>query len=137
VDFNLPALLAGAAASVAVGTHGVVGHRWFMAQLRSAELQPSSLFGDRDVSWRVFAVTWHVVTTVFVASAVALYLAAFDAGESRELLRFIAIIHAAFLGVGGLYLMRRLDMLQRPIPPIFVTCMISVSVLAWVASNSA
>jgi hypothetical protein len=108
-----------------------------MAQLRSVELQPTRLFGDGDVSWRVFAVTWHIVTAVFLASAVVLYLAAFDALDSRELLRFIAIIYAAFLGVGLIYLVKRLDALRRPIPPIFVTGMVAVSVLAWAASSSA
>ena len=137
MDTNLPALFAAGAASVAVCAHGIVGHRWFMAQLRSVELQPSRLFGDRDVSWRVFAVTWHCVTVVLLASAGALYLAAFEAVESRELLRFIAIIHTGFLGVGMVYLIKRLDMLTRPIPPIFVACMVVVSVLAWAASSSA
>ena len=136
MDTNLLALFAAGAASVAVCAHGIVGHRWFMVQLRSVELQPSRLFGDRDVSWRVFAVTWHCVTAVLLASAVALYLAAFEAVESRELLRFIAIVHAGFLGVGMVYLVKRLDMLTRPIPPIFVTCMVAVSVLAWAASSS-
>jgi hypothetical protein len=40
---NLAALLAGCAASVAVYAHGVLGHRWFMAQLSAAELQPTKL----------------------------------------------------------------------------------------------
>jgi hypothetical protein len=137
MDTNLPALFAAGAASVAVCVHGIIGHRWFMAQLRSVDLQPSRLFGDRDVSWRVFAVTWHSVTAVLLASAVTLYLAAFEAVESRDLLRFIAIIHAGFLGVGMVYLVKRLDMFTRPIPPIFVTCMVAVSVLAWAASSSA
>jgi hypothetical protein len=136
VDANLPALFAAVADSVAVCAHGVVGHRWFMGQLRSVELQPTRLFGDPDVSWRVFAVTWHAVTVVFVACAVALYLVGFGAVESRELLRFIAIIHAAFLGVGLVYLVKRLDAVTRPIPPIFVTCMVAVTTLAWAASNS-
>jgi hypothetical protein len=141
VDTNLPALFAAVAASVAVCAHGIVGHRWFMAQLRSVEMQPTHLstrlFGDRDVSWRVFGVTWHSVTVVFLASAVVLYLSAFGAVESRELLRFIAIIHAAFLGVGLVYIEKRLDTLtRRPIPPLFVTAMVAVASLAWTASNS-
>jgi hypothetical protein len=136
VDLNLPALFAAGAASVAVCVHGIVGHRWFTAQLRSVELQPSRLFGDADVSWRVFAVTWHVVTAALLASAGALFLTAFGALESRELLRFIAIMHAAFLLVGFGFLGNRLDALARPIPPVFVACMVTVAALAWVASNS-
>jgi hypothetical protein len=112
-----------------------------MAQLRSVELQPTRLstrlFGNRDVSWRVFGLTWHCVTAVFLASALVLYLSAFGAVESRELLRFIAIVHAAFLGVGLVYVEKRLDALARPIPPIFVTCMVAVATLAWAASSSA
>jgi len=136
LDTNLPALFAAVAASVGVCAHGIVGHRWFMGQLRSVKLQPTRLFGDADVSWRVFAVTWHVVTTVFLASAVVLYLTAFQALESRELLRFIAIIHAAFLGVGLVYLVKRLDALTRPIPPLFVAVMVAAASFAWTASNS-
>jgi hypothetical protein len=140
VDTNLPALLAAVAASVAVCAHGIVGHRWFMAQLRSADMQPTGLstrlFGDRDVSWRVFGVTWHSVTVVFLASAVALYLSAFGAVESRDLLRFISVVHAAFLGVGLVYVERRLDALRQPIPPMFMTVMLAAASLAWAASNS-
>jgi hypothetical protein len=137
VDLNAPALVAAGAASVAVYAHGVIGHRWFTAQLRSVELPGSRLFGDPDVSWRVFAVTWHVVTAAFAVSAAALYLTAFEAVESRDLLRFVAIMHAAFLGVGSIFLGPRLDLLARPIPPLFVSCMATVAVLGWIASNSA
>jgi hypothetical protein len=140
VDANLPALLAAVAASVAVCAHGVVGHRWFTAQLRSVDMKPTRLsarlFGGRDVSWRVFGLTWHSVTAVFLASAVALYLSAFGALESRDLLRFIAIIHAAFLGLGLLYVEKRLDALRQPIPPLFMAVMVAAASLAWVASNS-
>jgi hypothetical protein len=136
LDTNYPALIAAVAASVGVCAHGIVGHRWFMAQLCSVELKPTRLFGDADVSWRVFAVAWHVVTAVLLASAVVLYLAAFEALESRELLRFIAIIHGAFLGVGFVYLVKRLDALTRPIPPLFVAVMVAVGSFAWAASNS-
>jgi hypothetical protein len=133
---NVPALLAAVAASVAVCAHGIVGHRWFMEQLRAAELQSSRLFGDADVAWRAFAVTWHIVTTLFLASAVALYLTAFEALDSRELLRFIAIIHAAFLAVGLVYLVKRPAAIMRPIPVLFGTVMVAVAAFAWIASSS-
>jgi hypothetical protein len=140
MDPNLPALFAAVAASVAVCAHGIVGHRWFMAQLRSVEMQPTRLstrlFGERDVSWRVFGLTWHSVTAVFLTSALALYLSAFGALESRDLLRFIAIIHAAFLGVGLVYIEKRLDVLRRPIPPLFLAVMVAVVSLAWAASSA-
>jgi hypothetical protein len=140
VDTNLPALLAAVAASVAVGAHGIVGHRWLIAQLRSVDMQPTRLsarlFGDRDISLQVFGVTWHSVTVVFLVSAGALYLTGFGALESRDLLRFVAIIHAAFLGVGLLYLGSRLDALAAPIPATFAVCMVAAASFAWIASNS-
>jgi hypothetical protein len=111
-----------------------------MAQLRSVEMRPTRLskrlFGDRDVSWRVFGLTWHSATAVFLASAVALYLSAFGAVESQDLLRFISIVHAAFLVVGLIYVEKRLDALRQPIPPLFVTVMVAAASLAWAASNS-
>jgi hypothetical protein len=140
VDTNLAALFAGVATSVGVYAHGVVGHRWFMAQLRSVEMQPTGvsmrLFGHRDVSREVFGVTWHCVTVVFAASAAALYLTAFGALESRDLLRFIAIIHAAFLGVGLVYTGNLIGALRGPIFPTFVTAMVAAASLSWIASNS-
>jgi hypothetical protein len=111
-----------------------------MAQLRSVQMQPTRLsmrlFGDRDVSWRVFGITWHSVTVVFLASAIALYLSAFGAVESRDLLRFISVVYAAFLAVGLAYVEKRLDALRQPIPPLFVTVMLAAASLAWAASNS-
>lgn len=135
MEINVPALFAGGAASAVVCVHGIVGHRWMTAQLGSVELQPTKLFGDGDVALRVFGVTWHIVTAVFTTSAVTLYLVAFGVVESRELLRFISIVHAVFLGVGLLYLIQRPDAIFRPIPPVFVACMVGVSVLAWLASS--
>jgi hypothetical protein len=140
LDTNPPALLAAVAASVAVCAHGIVGHRWLMAQLSSVQMQPTRLstrlFGEGGVSREVFGLTWHCVTVVFLASAVALYLSAFGALDSRDLLRFIAVIHAAFLGVGLLYTGGRPDKLRGPIPPIFVGGMVAAASLAWIASNS-
>ena len=137
---NLPALVAAIAASAGVCAHGVVGHRWLAAQLRSVDMQPTQLsvrlFGGRDVSWEVIGVTWHGVTAVFLASAGALYLSAFGALESRDLLRFIAIVHAAFLAVGLIHMSRRLDVLGQPIPLVFVVVMVVVTSLSWIASNS-
>jgi hypothetical protein len=136
---NLPALIAAVAAMVAVYAHGVVGQRWLTAQLRSVEMSPTSistrLFGEGDVSWRVFGVTWHVVTTVFLGSAVALFLTAFGALESRDLLRFIAILHAAFLGVGILYADKRPAALRQPIPALFVAVIAAAASFSWISSN--
>jgi NADH:ubiquinone oxidoreductase subunit K len=125
---------------VAVFAHGLVGHRWFTAQLRSVEMQPTPLstrlFGEGDVSSQVFGLTWHIVTAVFLVSAAAFYLSAFGALESRDVLRFIAIIHAAFLAVGLFYIEKRLDVLRGRIPSLFVISMVAVASLGWAASNS-
>ena len=109
-----------------------------MAQLRSVDMPPTAvsirLFGQRDASAQVFGVTWHVVTAVFVVSAGALYLAAFDVIDSRELLRFISLLHVAFLAVGLIYVRKPLEMLRAPIPPIFLTAMVTAASGAWIAS---
>lgn len=130
---NVAAGLAALSASVAVCAHGIVGQRWFTAQLGSVELRPTTLWGDADIARRIFAVSWHIVTAVFLASAVALFLVAFGSIESRELLRFVAILHAAFLGIGLGYLRRRLETLTRPFPALVVTCLAGVSVFSWFA----
>lgn len=43
METDLSALIAAGAASVAVCAHGIVGHRWFMAQLRSVESDDARL----------------------------------------------------------------------------------------------
>lgn len=117
MDGNLAALPAALAASIGVYAHGVLGHRWFTAQLHSVEMQPTPLsirlFGPSDLSWQVFGITWHTVTVFFLATAVALYLSAFGALESRDLLRFIALIYAGFLAVGLIYTRGRVQVLKH------------------------
>lgn len=135
MDANALALGAALAATAAAAVHGIVGHRWFTAQLASAELAPSRLFGDAEMSFRVFAVTWHVVTAALAVSAAALYLTALGEIASRDLLRFIAALHAAFLGVGAIQIGVRPAALRRPVPPVFVACMSVVVVLSWVAAG--
>jgi hypothetical protein len=140
MDTNLPALLAAVAASAGICGHGIVGHRWLVAQLGSIEMETTPLsirlFGDRDVAWQVLGVAWHCVTAVFVASALALYLTAFGALESRDLLRFIAVLHVAFLAVGSVYLARWPDGLLQPIPALFAVAMTTAALFAWIASDS-
>jgi hypothetical protein len=137
---NLAALPAAIAASVAVYAHGGLGYQWLTRQLSTVEMRPTALsvrlFGREDVSAEVLGVTWHSVTAIFAASAVALYLSAFGALESRELLRFIALVHAALLGIGLAYLSRRLEVLKAPIPLVFSAAMITTAAFAWIASNS-
>jgi hypothetical protein len=141
MDDNLVALPAAIATSIAVYAHGVLGHRWLTAQLRSVDMRPTEvsvrLFGPRDVSAQVFGLTWHVVTAVFFVSATALYLSAFGAIESLDLLRFIALLHASFLVVGVSYARGRLrQLVKAPIPMTFFACMATAAAFAWIASDS-
>ena len=75
----------------------------------------------------------HIVTAVFLTSAVTLYLVAFEAVESRELVHFISIAYAVFVGIGLLYFGKRLAALARPFAAVVVACQVGVSVLAWLA----
>ncbi len=140
MDTNLPALIAAVAASVGVFAHGIVGGRWLVEQLDSVDMHPTRLstrlFGGDDVSAQVFGVTWHSVTAVFLASAAALYLTAFGALESRDLLRFIAILHAAILGVGLFYIELRPAAIAQPIPLTFLFAMVAAAGGAWIAASS-
>lgn len=142
MDINYAALGGAVAASIGVLVHGVVGQMWLTAQLRAAgqgsgptELS-ARLFGPADVSAQVLGVAWHAVTAFFLVAAGALYLTAFGAIESREMLRFIAVVFGAFLAVGAFYIGPRLTELRGPIPPLFVIAMTGGAVLSWVASNS-
>jgi hypothetical protein len=128
-------VLAGAADAVAVLVHGVVGGRWARQQLAAVQLPDSALFGDADVARRVFGVTWHAVSAVFVVSAATLFLMAFDAFDSVELLRFLAALHLSFAVVALLLFARRVDALAGRIPPVFATCMGTVTVATWLASR--
>lgn len=130
---NVPAVLAAISASAAVCAHGIVGQRWFTAQLRPVALRTTKLWGAADIAWRVFAVSWHLVTAVFLASAVTLFLVAFEAIESRALPHFVAIVHAAFLGIGLVYFRKRLKALAQPFPALVVASLAGVSVFPWLA----
>jgi len=129
-------LLAAGAAGVAVFVHGVVGYRWMRQQLRAVELPPSALFGDADVGRRVFAVTWHAVTAVFVVEAGALLLMGLGVvGADRGALRLIAALQAGFLAVALIFFGRRLDAVRGMVPPVFAACMTTVMVATWVSGG--
>jgi hypothetical protein len=130
---NAPALLAAGAASAAVWAHGVVGQRWFVAQLGALDLQPTKPWGDADVTRRVFAAAWHIVTAVFLVTAVTLYLAAFEAFESDAVLRFISIVYGSSLAIGLVYVGTRPETFKRPFAMLVVASLLGVSVLAWLA----
>jgi hypothetical protein len=141
MDANVAALPAALAASLGAYAHGVVGNRWLTAHLRSTETARTAastrLFGARDVSRQVLGLTWHALTAVFLASAVALYLSVVGALDSRDLLRFIAVINAAFLGVGLIYVRGFRRLLRLPMPALFFAGVLTGALFSWIASNSA
>jgi hypothetical protein len=143
MDINFAALGAAVAASLGVLVHGVVGQMWLTDQIRPGERGAEGptelstrLFGPADVSVQVLGVAWHAVTAFFAVAAGALYLTAFGALESVDVLRFIAVVFVAFLAVGAFYLASMLAALRGPIPALFVTVMAAGAILSWVASNS-
>ncbi len=143
MDINFAALGAAVAASLGVLAHGVVGQMWLTDLIRSGEREAgrptelsTRLFGPADVSVQVLGVTWHAVTAFFAVAAGALYLTAFGAIESADMLRFIAVVFVAFLAVGTFYIGSMTAALRGPIPVLFVTAMTAGAVLSWVASNS-
>jgi hypothetical protein len=129
---NVPALFGAGAASTAVWAHGIVGQRWFVAQLGSIALRPTKPWGDADVTWRVFAGRVAHRDGGLPCFGCDAYVVAFGV-ESRELLRFISIVYAVFLGIGFVYLSKRLDRLRRPFPVVVLTCLVGVSLFAWLA----
>jgi hypothetical protein len=126
--------LAGCADLVAVFTHGLLGYRWAKRQLLPGRLAASAEFGDADMSWRIFAVTWHAVTAAFLTSALA-SLAVAGGLIAGGVSRFIAVMHGSFLLVGVAFVAARLpEAMRRPIPIVFASCMTAVTILAWVGA---
>src|SRR5687768_12089420 len=66
---NIPPVVWFLVASLASFTlsfmHGVNGQRSFVSPLSHTALFPTSQWGDEDMSRRIFAVTWHMVTLAF------------------------------------------------------------------------
>ncbi len=137
---NPAALIGAISVSVTAAVHGIVGHRWFMTQLGTAEMRLTDisrrLFGEREDYWRVFGVAWHSLTLMFVSFAVVLYLAAFGALGSPELVRFVAILNTAELALGGVYFNWALDSILAPVPLLFTVTMVTTTTCAWIAIGS-
>ncbi len=125
-------LIASVADFTAVIVHGILGHRALMSPLARERLFPTPAFGDEDMSWRILAVAWHVVTAVFASSGIALLLLALGLSHGTSLPLFLSVMHAAFLFVGVSVLgPRALAAFRRPIPITFAICMTTVSVATW------
>ncbi|MBI3537925.1 MAG: hypothetical protein HY070_10240 [Chloroflexi bacterium] len=129
-------LLATVADFTAVIVHGIIGHRVLMSPLTRDRLFPTRAFGDEDMSWRIFAVTWHVVTAAYASSGVALLLLALGLLHGTSLPLSLSAMHATFLIVGVSIVGRRLlSALRRPIPIMFAICMTTVCVAGWLGTR--
>lgn len=129
-------LVAGFADFVAVFVHGYIGHRLYMSPLRRKRLWATGAIGDEDITWRVFAVTWHVVTATFACSGIALILAGFGTLTGTSLPRTLAAMHASFLLVAAVIIRRRVaGTWRRPIPIGFATIMSTVLLAGWFGAN--
>jgi hypothetical protein len=129
-------LIAAVADFTAVIVHGIIGHRALMSPLTRDRLFPTHAFGDEDMSWRILAVTWHVVTAAYASSGVALLLLALGLLHGTSLPLCLSAMHAAFLLVGVSIVGRRLlSAFRRPIPITFAICMTTVSVAGWLGAG--
>jgi hypothetical protein len=119
-----------------VFTHGVVGHPAFLMRLTRDRLFPTRSWGDEDMGWRVFAVSWHIGTAVFGFSGVALLLLATGVLEGHSLPLFISALHGAFFLLGvSIMGPRLLAALRRPIPISVAICFPTVCVASWLGTR--
>ena len=132
-----PLLLVAAFADfVAVFVHGYIGHRLYMTPLRRVRLWATDAIGDEDITWRVFAVTFHVVTATFACSGIALLLAGFGTLPGTSLPRTLAAMHASFLLVAAVIIRSRIaGAWRRPIPIGFATIMSTVLLAGWFGAS--
>lgn len=128
--------LAAVADFTIVIVHGIIGHRTLMSPLTRDRLFPTRAFGDEDMSWRILAVSWHLVTAAFASSGVALLLLALNLLHGTSLPLVLAATHASFLLVAlSIVGSRLLPAFRRPIPIAFAMCMTTVSVAAWLGTR--
>ena len=112
--------------------HGINGQRSFVSPLRRERLYPSPQWGDEDMTGRVFATTWHMVTVAFAACGVVLLLLAMGLLESDLLPRFIAALYAAFVVLAiSIVGPRTLDTLRRPYALTVVVSLMTVCLASW------
>lgn len=127
-------MIAAMADFTGVLVHGLIGHRVMMSPLTEESLFPTRDFGDRDMSWRIFAVTWHVVTAAFACCGIALLLLAMGVLQRGSLPLVISAMHASFVVVALTVLGGRvLPAFRRPIPITFGVCMTTVCLASWLS----
>ncbi len=129
-------LVAGAADLTGVVVHGILGHRIVLTPLTRDRLFATRAFGDEDMTRRIFAVSWHVVTAAFGSSAVAFLLLATGRLQGTALPLVLSAMHATFLAVGlSLVGRRAAAAFRRPIPITFATCMTTACVSGWMGTR--
>jgi hypothetical protein len=117
-------------------THGVSGQRSFVSPLRRERLFPSRQWGDEDMTWRIFAVVWHMGTAAFGSCGGVLLLLAMGVLEGNSLPLFISALHATFL-VLAVFIVgpRLLYVLRRPFAITVVICLTTVCVASWLGTR--
>jgi hypothetical protein len=124
-------LLGAAGGFVGVIAHGWYGHRAVVSPLRERTFATTS-FGDADMTWRIWLVSWHLITLYFALTGVTFLLLALGAVDGGVLPRFLGSVFAAFGVTAFLILGRRLPAaLPRPIPIVFTLVMTSVALVGW------
>lgn len=129
-------IVAALAAFTLTYSHGVSGQRAFVSPLRREKLYPSLQWGDGDMTSRIFAVTWHMVTVVFASSGVVLLLLAASALEGNSLPLLISGLYAAFVLLAfALVAPRALVTLRRPFALTVVISLVTVCVASWLGTR--
>ena len=129
-------ILAALADFVLAIAHGVGGQGSFVSPLRRERLYPSPQWGDEDMTGRIFAVTWHIVTVVFVASGVVLMTLAIGLIEGGFLPSFISALHATFIVLAfAIVGSRALYTLRRPWALMVVVSLVTVTVATWLGTR--
>jgi hypothetical protein len=129
-------LVAALAAFALAFAHGVNGQHTFVSPLRRERLFATWPWGDEDMTWRIFATTWHLGTAVFACSGIALLLLAVGVLEGNAWPYFVAALHAALLALSVCFLWPRLlQVIRRPYAIMVVTCLVSVCVGSWLGTR--
>jgi hypothetical protein len=132
-----PILFVGVVADlVAVFVHGVLGHRAVIAPLRGAPLFSTAAFGDADMTRRILAVAFHVVTAALACSSAAFAILAMGIIADPTWARWLGTLHVVFLVVGlSLVGVRLTGALRRPIPAVFSAVMVAGAAAGWLGAR--
>jgi hypothetical protein len=126
-----------ALASLVLGImHGVSGQRSFVSPLRRERLYPSPQWGDEDMTGRIFAITWHMVTAVFASCSVVLLLLAMDVLQGDLLPLFISALYAAFIVLAIVIVgPRTRSTVRRPYALVVAISLTTVCVGSWLGTQ--